>query len=229
MLIAATVLSMSFVLNAQSDRKVGFRVQAGLNGSKITQFADGTLLPGFRAGVAVDLPIQDVLSIRPTLLFQSKGEAIPLTAGKADVRPMYVEMPILLNVNMGGAENLNFYVNAGPYIAYAVSGQVVGRSKSVLFEGKQGVSVSQDLFKGMEGVDKDGQKQENLTPMNRLDAGLNVNFGVECGKYFFVEVGAEYGLLNSTNHVELSYWKKHTPEYRASHNASAHLSLGVKF
>lgn len=55
---------------------------------------------------------------------------------------MYVEMPILLNVNMGGAENLNFYVNAGPYIAYAVSGQVVGRSKSVLFEGKQGVSIS---------------------------------------------------------------------------------------
>lgn len=39
----------------QAIARSGFVFGAGLNGSKITQFADGTLLPGFRAGVAVDL------------------------------------------------------------------------------------------------------------------------------------------------------------------------------
>lgn len=56
----------------KSDRKVGFRVQTGLNGSR-SRNLQMVLCSGFRAGVAVDLPIQDVLSIRPTLLFQSKG------------------------------------------------------------------------------------------------------------------------------------------------------------
>lgn len=229
MLLAAAMLTMSFALNAQTERKLGFRAQVGANGSKKTQFADGDLLLGLRAGVALDIPIQDVLSFRPTLLFQTKGEAIPVTVGKVNVRPMYAELPLLLNLNMGGTENLNFYVNAGPYVAYAFAGKAKGRSGAVYFDGKKGNEVDLDLFEEMNGVDKDGEERSDLTPMNRLDAGINVNFGMDFAKHCFLEVGAEYGFLNTTNHVEIPYWAKHRPEYRASHNATVHFSVGVRF
>lgn len=62
--------------------------------------------PGFRVwGVAVDLPIQDVLSINFLCFFKVRVKQFS-DCRQADVRPMYVEITILLNVNMGGAESL---------------------------------------------------------------------------------------------------------------------------
>lgn len=231
LLIAAALLSMSFALNAQSERKLGFRVQAGANASSITNFASKIDNPnvGFRAGVALDIPVQDVLSIRPTVLFESLGERVDLSVGKATARPMYVTVPVLLNCNMGGGENLNFYVNAGPYVSYGVCGKLKSSGGDVFAtESGQYIKADLDLFKKTPGYDKDGNEKE-IEPMNRFDVGLNTNIGLEIGKYFFVETGFSYGFMNCANSVKYGAWPKQSSKYTSSHNISYHLSVGVKF
>ncbi len=87
---------------------------------------DGNSLTGFTAGLVIDCPISEHFSFQSGLNFVQKGTKDEQTFGsiteKVTLRTNHLEVPMnfLYNVNSNGG---NFFIGAGPFIAFAVSGK----------------------------------------------------------------------------------------------------------
>lgn len=139
---------------------------------------------GVVAGLGINIPlIEDgIFSIQPEILYMQKGfrsefeeterfegdgEDIPSgeVLYRFKVRSVlnYIELPILAKATFGG-DNLKFFVNAGPYVGYWLS----GKSKSEL-------TVS---FNGQTDTETETRNAEFNDQTNRLDYGFHAGGGM---------------------------------------------------
>lgn len=188
----AAILSI-FAVAAMAQDRPTYIINAGYQGANLhynDKESDNKMKPAFRVGVAVDFPVYyfgaGELSIQPGLYYSAKGSKVSNKLYEYNVNLGYIEMPILANVRFGVTQDVNVFVNAGPYLAYGVYSSSSSKllSKEV---GKEGDAL--DLYK--DAFKKDGA----LKP---FDAGIQVGAGAEY-KRIMLAVGGQFGLSNINN------------------------------
>jgi hypothetical protein len=116
-------------------RRFGFT--AGFNSSTVggSDVTDASRRTGFTAGGLVVLPISQVFAIEPELLYTTKGAVShePASAS-ATLKMNYVEVPVLLRVDVPASGELRPFLYAGPAVSFKASCNVEATD--------QGVSVS---------------------------------------------------------------------------------------
>jgi hypothetical protein len=127
---------------------------------------------GLALGAAFELPLTDVLSIQPELLFAQKGWRE--TSGSQELRfgLNYLEIPVLAKYRFGEADELHFFGYAGPYFGFGLGGRYKFSGSSFSEEGSVKFGKAPDNYTG--GDTYLGGSDET----NRIDAGLNIGAGV---------------------------------------------------
>ena len=117
-------------------------------------------------GVGIDLPVATSFSVQSGLMFTGKG------AKKGDLKatPCYLDIPILAAYKMPIADDVNFVVNAGPYIGIGLGGKV------------KYDDLKSDYF------GDDGAK--------RFDLGLQYGVGAEFGDHILLNLSGQYGFIS---------------------------------
>jgi Outer membrane protein beta-barrel domain len=160
---------------------------------------------GIQAGASFQAGITPGFSLVSELYFMKKGGKLkannPLSSSESNLRLNTIELPVLARFHFG-----KFYVNAGPSIAYTISGdnKIDDLSTKLLFEN------SNQGFK-------------------RFDAGVQMGGGVEFPfkqRRIALDMRYNYGLTNVSNDKEM---------YNRSVMVSVHFSkrwkrnpLGIK-
>lgn len=155
----ALFLTASFgMLNAQNNNvNPEYGIKGGFNMSNLysSDANDENVLYGFNAGLYATLPISDFIAIQPEILFTTKGAKLEynnvFASGDSKFRLNYIEVPLLVRVNI----TPNFNVHAGGYASYFVSSKVTGRGD----------------FNFEQEIDTDD--------LNKFDAGLSAGVGVD--------------------------------------------------
>jgi len=154
-------LTASFGMLHAQDTNVTteFGVKGGFNMSNLYNSGDdvddNNVLYGFNAGVYATLPISDMVAIQPEVLFTTKGAELEynnaFAQGDAKFRLNYIEVPLLVRVNV----TKNFNIHAGGYASYLVSSKISGNGD---------IDFDQD-------IDRDD--------LNKFDAGIAAGVGVD--------------------------------------------------
>jgi Outer membrane protein beta-barrel domain len=137
---------------------------------------------GIQAGVSFQAGITPSLSLVSELYFMKKGGKLkasnPLSSSESNLRLNTIELPVLARFHFG-----KFYVNAGPSIAYTISGdnKIDDLSTKLLFEN------SNQGFK-------------------RFDAGVQMGGGIEFPfkqRRIALDMRYNYGLTNVSYNKEM--------------------------
>ncbi|MCU0447416.1 MAG: PorT family protein [Microscillaceae bacterium] len=142
---------------------------------------------GFTGGVAINRELNDNLSVQMEFLLTEKG-----FQGKADFfgdrlllrsRLYYFEVPLLAKYSFG-TDDIQFYLNAGPSIAYALGGRFKGYDTTATIAFTETPKPNEYFFN------------------NRLDLGLQAGLGLAFdtgnGKWI-VDARFGYGLSHLLN------------------------------
>lgn len=204
------------VLTQAQDAKAKYGIKGGVNLSTITGreiFDKNNPRISFHVGGFVEIPLSEVFSLQPELLYSQQGSRFIQTIefrGGANEAPVFLDINYDLNLNYITvpllakyyiSERFNF--NLGPQIAYLLT----AKQKSNFLAQTQGESETQSDI-------KDGYK----------DLDFSVKIGAEyCFKSeIFLEVS--YGLsLVKINEFE------NIIENNAQRNSVFQLSIGYKF
>lgn len=215
-LISITFILFLFATVATAQISVG--VLGGvnfqnLNGKNASGDAlENTIIPGFHAGVNVEIPVAPEFYFQPGLLFSTKGAKNPGSVLTTTTNLSYVELP--LNFLYKGLLGKGYIMlGAGPYVGYAISGKQTTEGGSLSLE----TDVKfQNVVEVTESI---------LVPYYRaLDAGGNLFFGYEMSNGIFAQLNAQLGMININ------------PEYKilsndksAVKNTGFGISLGYRF
>jgi hypothetical protein len=190
--ILLLLLLFCAALTFEANAQIRYGAKLGGTLSSITLKAGGTKVDEFKAGVGLqfggvlEYSFSESFALQPELMYVFSNSKMKTSAnlfgfedGTPDVKWAFqsIQLPINLKYKMG-VENLKFYVTAGPYLGYLVSGKLKAEAS--------GISGSIDLFES-ETTGDSGFK--------RFDFGLGAGFGVEVSK-FAVGVGYQYGIAN---------------------------------
>lgn len=156
-----------------------FGIKGGLNLSQLfvdqPTVQDENMKIGYHLGFFAKMPLGDLLSLQPELLYTNTGSRITyggsnladllgIDPGEVRFNLNYVQVPVALGINVGP---LN--VHAGPYLSYLVSANVTDLNTSDL--------NSTELI------------QLDADDFNRIDYGVLVGVGFDVGT---VTIGARY-------------------------------------
>jgi len=179
------VLSL-IVITSQTFAQVNFGLRIGTNFSKQLYQYDGEdafddmkMLPGGNLGFVLDIEVNEPLSIETGMLLNTKGYRRKWTEADTDYKLYnylaYLDVPInaKYTFDLGGPR---FYLNAGPYLAFAVFGKAA--------------AVSSDPAEGTSEIDIEFGNEE-IDDYKRFDFGFNIGGGFEFGSFV---IGANYGL-----------------------------------
>jgi len=136
---------------------------------------------GLQAGASTQLGITSRVSILGEFFFLVKGGTMPVSdanARKATIRFHTLELPVLARVHFG-----HFYLNAGPSLAYSLSGKIKADDSSTRLS-----------------FDRSGNGYK------RLDAGVQVGAGYQFRikqKQLVLDARYSYGLSNVSRTDEM--------------------------
>lgn len=189
LLLLTLAAGLNVAVNAQ-DKPVSFGVKAGvafpnLSFSVMGMSASADAKTTFYVGGVADIKVSNIFSVQPGLTFMSKGtkaggqvfgdEDVTVETESGSVNISYLELPVnlLANFNAGTGK---FFVGAGPYAAYALSGNT-----------KSG-GTKEDINFGSSSED-----------MKRFDFGLNFLAGYQLTNGLNIHAGYGLGLGNLGN------------------------------
>ena len=211
--IAISLLLFATIANAQISVGVlgGVNFQ-NLNGKNSSGDAlENTMIPGFHAGVNVQIPIAPEFYFQPELMFSTKGAKNVGSILTTNTNLSYVELP--LNFLYKGQLGSGFvFIGVGPYVAYAVKGKVK----------TEGGSVSLDSPVKFQNVVEITDTQYPY--YKALDAGGNILFGYELSSGIFAQVNAQLGMLNINPEYKIL-----TNDKSVVKNTGFGVSLGYRF
>lgn len=169
--IAIAGLSLTSV-QAQTNNsdESHFGVKGGVNFSNIISedIDDNNVLTSFNVGVYGTFPVGDILSIQPEVLYSRKGGELTydnaFVSGKTQFKLNYIEVPILLKVNVTD----NFNIHVGPYVAYLIDAQVKNDA---------------------DGGTIDFEDDYDNDDFNKFDAGISAGIGFDFNS---IGIGARY-------------------------------------
>lgn len=192
-----TIIALAlFCVSASAQ--VSFGIKGGFNLSNIKLSESGLSispkdLAGYHVGVIADIPLVSNLYLQPGLFASRKGFDFSMSESyqgyvypdvNRDVsvdlaaKPLYLEMPLLLSFRLPVNTGLSLALEAGPYAAYGIGGDVVIKAS---YGGTEVLNEKQDFF-------KDSQ-------INRFDAGAQIGLGLYVGRFLF-SAGYQMGLVN---------------------------------
>ena len=121
-------LAALFVLVTCSLSAQNFGVRAGGVSSTVRFEAANTSIDvksatNLALGLFVELPFGDVLSIQPELNYLGRGFKVE-GSGEADTKFAYVDLGALVKLRFGSDSPVGFYVGAGPFYSYLLSGKI---------------------------------------------------------------------------------------------------------
>lgn len=184
--------------------QVTFGVKAGLNLADLNgknggeSFSDDTKIKaGFHVGATADFSLGENLFVQPALLFSTKGFKLESGSTKGTININYLEIPVNVGYKFG-----DFHVFAGPYLAFAISGETKIETN--------GVEVKTDI--------EFGSDEEN-DDYKSTDFGVNVGLGYQFSNFV---ISAQYGL-------GLSNILPGGDSDNSTKNAVIGISLGYKF
>lgn len=183
-------VAMSLAANAQAwssekpENPVKFGVQAGMNISSFSYEDDSPDSKiGFNAGVTLDYSIVKSFAIKTGLFFTMKGAKTSESYAGVDddwkATPMYLELPILASYRYNFSDNLQWEVNAGPYLAFGLG----GKKKNEV----SGKGFSQEDEDDFFGKSDDGKAK-------RFDMGLQFGTGITFQQHYCIGIAYELGL-----------------------------------
>ncbi|MCO6488451.1 MAG: PorT family protein [Phaeodactylibacter sp.] len=169
--------------------RAGLNLATALEKDEDETYSDNyNLNPGFHAGVTMNVPLQDALSLETGLFVTKKGvkyEDNFFGANvKATVNLYYLDIPVTLKATTSlGESGARFFGAFGPYFDFGISG-----TAKVTAE-----------YQGMKETEKEDIKwgnDENNDDIKRTDVGLTIGAGLEIES---VQVGIAYALGLSNN------------------------------
>ena len=168
--------------------QVAIGVQGSLQFSNFNASANGISISGnnvvgFQAGLMLDAPLSGNLSLRPQLLFSTKGSELSSGGATSKTTLNYLEVPIQLYYGLE-AGNGKVVLGAGPYLAYGLGGTSTSTSGS----------QSQTESVKFGGNDNPQAFDYGL----RLSAGYELNTGLTLSGYFSPGL-ANYAPSNAGN------------------------------
>lgn len=170
LIILVVLVVFAQVLNAQT-----FGIKGGVNLANMNISASGMSISpksiiGVHFGPVVDFKVKENLYFNTGLLYSLKGMKISSNGVSGSEKLNYLEIPLNVAYKFSLNETSNFFVEAGPYLAYALSGK-----------DKTG-STTEDVVFG--GADNN----------KRFDFGLGFGPGVQFGP-MVASVNYQIGLV----------------------------------
>ncbi len=224
--IIASITSGGYSYSQSNEKsKFSYGVKAGINvasfhfdsDTKDDMKEDGnTLLPriSFHLGGYADYAVTNNFSVQAGLTLSNKGNKVRYSyddyafdeeiSGTYTEKLLYLEIPVNAVYKTG-----RFYVGAGPYVGYALSGKWKDKGESDYGDGDvESFSDSGKLeFGGEEGY-------------KRLDFGVNFLAGYQANDKISIGIGYGLGLSNLNNYDNPSWFTK---------NRVFSLSVGYSF
>jgi len=189
--IAALMLLSGSALMAQS--KIGLK--AGVNFAKMTSRSEGISVSSssrlsYNLTAFKDFPLSETMSFQPGISLNGKGLKLKISddfldesftqEAKADL--MYLEVP-LNAIAKFAAGNGKFFIGAGPYVAYGLSGKT--ESSATGFDSNmkmvQETEKNDKAFKKDQGMYKPFDFGVNFLTGYELNSGLSLNAGYGLG------------------------------------------------
>ena len=211
--IALLITLTIFGLTQANAQNFGFK--GGYNYSSFNGEVakDNTLkgLSGFYVGALLELPLGDVLSLQPEVIYSRQGAAwekdynIPILGKgslKNDIKLDYLNIPVMAKVNLGP-----LFLQGGVQFGFLV--------------GKPETSSTVNGLRVTEQVDKDAYAS--------FDFGVGAGLGVNLSQHFFVEARYTHSLTNALDPNNNSLKNAHISDDNNFKNAVLSLGLGVKF
>ena len=204
LLIALTIFGLTQA-NAQNFGFKGGYNYSSFNGEVAK---DNTLkgLSGFYVGALLELPLGDVISLQPEVIYSRQGAAWEqkniLGEFKKDLKLDYLNIPVMAKVNLGP-----LFLQGGVQFGFLV--------------GKPEVSYTRGAQRISQKLDKDAYAS--------FDFGVGAGLGVNLSQHFFVEARYTHSLTNALDPNNNSLKNAHISDDNNFKNAVLSLGLGVKF
>jgi hypothetical protein len=145
---------------------------------------------GFMGGALVSMPISTTIAFQPELLFTMKGVSASALGITSAAKINYVEVPLLLRLDIPTSAGVKPFVYAGPAVA-------VKASCSLEFKSQQ-TTISTGCDETVEGSSSDDVSTISSTDVGGiLGGGLAFDVG---GRVFTVGARYEIGLVNLASH-----------------------------
>lgn len=197
------VLFATMTVNAQ----VTFNLKGGIGmasciGSGDTSNSKLTFVAKFGGGI--ETPISQNLSFMPSLEVAWKGGKYDIYDGTGTINLVYLQIPAVFAYRFNVNDRLNMTVKAGPYAAFALSGNM----KQDYVLGAMAYNYDVNIFK------ENGQSITKAA--NRFDVGLDVGLDFELHRFV---LGLEY---------ELGFIS-FAPNDNKLKNQAFYLTVGYKF
>lgn len=142
---------------------------------------------GLQAGFSYQAGVTDAFSIVPELYFAIKGGSLtannPVTIGKSTLRLYTLDLPVMARVHIN-----KLYLNAGPYVSYALGGKL----KTDAFAGNAETSTTMSFNSSSIGL-----KRWDMG----LLAGAGYNFNLKKA-VMTLDARYGYGLVNISRGTE---------------------------
>ena len=194
-------------------RAQNFGVKAGYNYSTLSGETSSIStiegLSGFYIGGLVELPISNVLSIQPELIFSRQGvdlrqglKNLSIRTDTSEIRLDYLNIPIMAKVNLGpifleGGVQFGFLVNKPKVDSY----------------------IANVYLRNL--LDKDSY--------NSFDFGVGAGLGVKLNQHFFVETRYTYSLTNVFDSNDKHFKSSLISDGDNFKNSVFSIGLGMKF
>jgi hypothetical protein len=185
--------------------KGGFNLSTlALNYTDASLEGENNFRPGFHFGVTSEFELTGQISLRPSVLFTTKGYNTDLEETFAAAENFdgfdrhlynYIEVPVNVYYDFGGIQ-----VFAGPYVALGIGGT---NTFEYTVEGG-GLSLTADgesSLKPTFGETAPSEIADDEIPYRGIDAGLNVGVGYRTGPVL-LDVGFQLGLANVAPNIE---------------------------
>ena len=194
-------------------RAQNFGVKAGYNYSTLSGETSSIStiegLSGFYIGGLVELPISNMLSIRPELIFSRQGvdlrqglKNLSIRTDTSEIRLDYLNIPVMAKVNLGpifleGGVQFGFLVNKPKVDSY----------------------IANVYLRNL--LDKDSY--------NSFDFGVGAGLGVKLNQRFFVETRYTYSLTNVFEPNDKHFKSSLISDGDNFKNSVFSIGLGMKF
>ena len=210
LLIIMTVCGLSQVRAQDFGVKAGYNYSTFSGETSSISTIEG--LSGFYIGGLVDLPISDVLSIQPELIFSRQGVALRqeikgfgfnVSINNADIRLDYLNIPVMAKVNLGP-----FFLQGGVQFGFLVGKPELGR---YITNVRVGTLLDKDSY-------------------NSFDFGVGAGLGFNFNRRFFAEARYTHSLTNvfdpNDDYFKASGIGSNNNNFK---NAVLSIGLGMKF
>ena len=209
LLIALTVFGLTQT-NAQNFGFKGGYNYSSFNG-EVTKDNSLKGLSGFYVGALLELPLGDVISLQPEVIYSRQGAAwekdynIPILGKgslKNDIKLDYLNIPVMAKVNLGP-----LFLQGGVQFGFLV--------------GKPETSSTVNGRRVTEELDKDAYAS--------FDFGVGAGLGVNLSEHFFIEARYTHSLTNALDPDNNSLKNASISDKNDFKNAVLSVGLGVKF